>query len=108
MSISTLYGVTAAVWLFSLAAALAGLWCSVRPGRRRRSAALLLSCLALAVSYLGLSRFHLAVSQTTNGRLDWSLNSKWFFLASLLIGVVALILTLWNWRKASAPAPPIQ
>jgi len=106
MSISTLYGLTAAIWLLSFTAALLGLWWTFRPGQRWRWAALVSSCLALAVSYFGLSRLHLAVSRTTNGRLDWSINSKWFFLVSLMIGAVALILTLWHWRKAGIPAPP--
>jgi SAM-dependent methyltransferase len=93
-------------WFLSCAAALLALRWSFVPGRRRFRAALISSCLALTIGYFGISRFRFAASQTTNGRLDWSINSKWFFLSWMLMGAVALILTLWNWRKANIPPPP--
>jgi hypothetical protein len=105
MSIHLFYAVVAALWLFSFVAGLLALrWCVV-PGRRRFRAALVSSCLAIAASYLGLARFHFTASQTTNGRVDWSINSKWFFLASLLLGAASLIWTLWTWKKGKAVAP---
>jgi hypothetical protein len=54
---------------------------------------------------LGLARFHFTASQTTNGRVDWSINSKWFFLASLLLGVASLIWSLWKWKRGKSIAP---
>lgn len=106
MSIHIFYAVIAALWLFSFAAGLLALRWSVVPGHRRFRGALISSCLAIAVSNLGLARLHFTASQTTNGRVDWSINSKWFFLASLVFGAVSLILSLWNWKKGNIPSSP--
>jgi hypothetical protein len=106
MSFTALCAVTATIWLLSCATALMAIRWSLVPQGRRSRAALISSCLTLVIGYLGMSKFHLTASHETNGHLDWSINSKWFFLASFLMGAVSLFLTLWNWRKASKPPSP--
>src|ERR1700733_1463448 len=100
MSFYILIGAAAVLWLFSLAAAIFGLRWTLIPGARRTGVALIASCLAVASAYFGLSRFHFAASKTVNNQLVWSFNSKWFFLASLILGVVPLGLALWHLKKS--------
>ena len=101
MSFYVFVGVVAAFWLLSFAAALFALRWNLVLGRSRFRAALVSSCVAVAIAYLGLTRVHLSASKTVNGQTQWSLNSKWFFLVSLLLGVGSLGVTLWNLRKRS-------
>jgi hypothetical protein len=66
---------------------------------------------ALLIGYLGLSRFQLNASRTVNSHLVWSLDSRWFFRVSLVLGAASLALSVWNWwkasrRRASAPVTP--
>jgi len=106
MSIYLLIGVVAVLWLFSFAAGVFGLRWTIVPGARRVRAALVASCLALASAYVGLSWLRLSASRTVNGHVEWSFNSKWFFLSSLLLGAVSLALALWNWKKADKTVLP--
>jgi len=106
MSLYILITLVTVVWLFSFAAAVFGLRWSIIPETRRFGAALIASSLALAGSYAGLSWLHFEASKTVNGQVAWSFNSKWFFLASLLLGAVSLGLALWHGRKsAKTPLP---
>jgi hypothetical protein len=93
-----LCGVMALVWLFGLAAGLIALSLGGAAQERFR-AALCWSILALAIGCLGMTLFHIRYSRTVNGS-GWSIDSKWFFLAPLLLGVVSLSLTLWKWRRS--------
>jgi hypothetical protein len=94
------------LWLFSFAAAVFGLRWSIIPETRRFGAALIASSLAIASSYVGLSWLHFDASKTINGHVEWSFNSKWFFLTSLLLGAASLGLALWHNRKsAKTPLP---
>ncbi|HWH70445.1 MAG TPA: hypothetical protein VNT26_13745 [Candidatus Sulfotelmatobacter sp.] len=107
MPISLFIGVGVALWLASCVAALLAIRWSRVPGRRRFPAALASSCLALALGYLGWSHYHFAASKTVNGHVQWSVNSKWFFLAALLLGAGSLAWALWSARKtATLPPPP--
>lgn len=106
MSISSFIACGAALWLFSCGAALTAILWSRLSGRRRSWAALVFSCLALVSSYLGLSRYHFEASKTVNGHVQWSINSKWFFLAAFVLAVFSLALTLWNRWKMRMDVPP--
>lgn len=103
---SALLGVVVIIWLFSCVAGLLGVWWGGFSGTRRFRAAFISSCLALVSAGLGLTRFHVSASKTVNGQLQWSFNSKWFFIVALVLAVVALVLTAWNWRKARTQPLP--
>jgi len=94
------------LWLFSFATAVFALRWTIISETRRFGAALIASALAIASSYAGLSWLHFEASKTINGHVAWSVNSNWFFLASLLLGATALCLALWHGRKtAKSPLP---
>ena len=94
----TLCGVMALVWLFGLTAGFLALGWSVAV-RKRLGLALVMAILAIAAGWLGIMFFHFRYSKTVNGS-GWSIDSKWFFLAPLCLGVVSLALTMWKWRKS--------
>ncbi len=94
------------VWLLSCAASLCSLLLNVR-ARTRWKAALVCSAIGIAIAYLGWSRINLTASQSANGHEQWSLNSKWFFLAALVLGCISLVPTFLNWRKARLLPPVI-
>ena len=89
-----LAAVAAAVWLAGMmCGALALRWsCCEIP--RRFTASVILAAVALGVGYLGLHS-HITYSRTVNGR-GWSIDAKWFYLAPLVLGAVALGLALWR------------
>jgi hypothetical protein len=97
-----LCGVVAAAWFFGLAVGLVALGWSVAI-QKRLWPALVMSVLALIVGCLGLLFFHIRYSRTVNGS-GWTFDSKWFFVAPLLLGGAALLLTLWKWNKTGLPA----
>jgi hypothetical protein len=97
MSFGTLIAVGLAAWILSLTAGLlAWRWGWRRPVRRIWLA-LGMALFAILIGWLGFTRLRLSYSRTTNGQ-GWTIDSKWFFLASLILGVVALLVLLWNLR----------
>jgi len=102
-SFYTLIGVVAALWLAVIAACAFAIRWSFLAHRRRFWPALILSSLALVIAYLGLTRLGMAASNTVNGRVQWSFNSKWFFIASLVLSLSALACTLWKRWRPSVP-----
>jgi hypothetical protein len=93
-----LCGVMVLLWLVGLASGLFALgWCVTI--RERLRPALIMSILAIAVGWLGMVFFHVRYSKTVNGS-GWAIDSKWFFLAPLLLGAVSLSLALWKWMKS--------
>jgi len=85
------------VWLFGLAAGFLALGWSV--GRKRLGWALVMAILAITTGWLGMMFFHFRFSKTVNGS-GWCIDSKWCFLAPLCLGVVSLVLVMWEWRKS--------
>lgn len=59
----------------------------------------MMSCVGLLIGYLGLSLIHLKAWHTVNGQLEWSVNSRWFFLAAVVLGAASV--TVAAWKKAS-------
>jgi hypothetical protein len=108
LPMNSLIAVIAVAWLFSCGASLLGLLCNIRPGPRRLWVALISSCFAILVAYLGWSRLQFRASRTVNGQVEWSVDSHWFFIGALVLGALSLALTLWNWRKATVAQPPAQ
>jgi len=98
---SYLIAMTAAVWLATLAASLLALRWSFAPARRHFGLAVALSIGAVLGSYWGLTRLHLAASETVNGRVQWRIDSNWFFIASLVLAALVLARVLWKEWKAS-------
>jgi hypothetical protein len=93
-----LFGVIALVWLVALVAGLVALTWSIT-ARERLRPALILSTVALGIGSLGMMIFHVRYAKTVNGS-GWSIDSKWFFLVPVLLGVVSLSLSLWKWMKS--------
>jgi protein-S-isoprenylcysteine O-methyltransferase Ste14 len=98
MGFYILIGMAAGLWLLSCGAAVLGLRWNFGEERRFK-ASLVASLVSLALGYVGMSRVHLSASRTVNGHVQWSLNSKWFFVAALILGGVSLVFTLWNQIK---------
>jgi|SRR3954468_10413982 hypothetical protein len=101
MTFSTLIALAAGVWILSCALSLLALYWN-RTGSQRLRAAFVWSCVALLLAYFGLSRMQLNGSKTVNGQLVWSLNSRWFFVAAMVLGAASLACTLWRWRARLA------
>jgi hypothetical protein len=99
MTFNVLVGIAAVLWLLSVVACVLALrWSSIP---RRFWAAIILSGVALIIGYLGITRFHVVASETVNGQLRWRFDSKWFFIATLVLGAITLGYTLWK-RAGSA------
>jgi protein-S-isoprenylcysteine O-methyltransferase Ste14 len=115
MTFNLLVAFATAVWLISCGASLLALsWNLTADGKRWRGA-LIASSVALLTSCFGLYGISFKASRTTNGEVVWSFNSKWFFLAALVLAVASLALGLRNWRRARArrslvppPIPPAE
>jgi uncharacterized membrane protein len=96
MTFQFLIAIAAAAWLASLAA------CAIAAFAKRLWLSLILCLTALAIGYLGLTRVHLSGSKTIDGHVQWSLDSRWFFIATLILAALTLIYTLW---KRPTPNP---
>ncbi len=104
MTLSLLVAVALGVLLLSCGASVLAIWWSVMPRPGRYKAALVSALLALATGYFGVAHVNLHASRSVNGHVEWSLNSHWFFVAALILGGIALVLTLWKWRQANLPS----
>ncbi len=104
MPLVAVFGVPAAVWLGSLVAVILGLRWGVLAKPQRFRPALISTLVSLAIGYLGLTRFRATASKTINGEVQWRVDSEWFFVASLVLGGVALGLVLWHYWKNRTPA----
>jgi hypothetical protein len=103
MTFNLLIGVIAILWLASIAAGLCAFGWGFLAARRRFWLAVVLSLVALLISYLGLTHFSFAYSTTVNGVETSSISSKWFFMASLLLGALALACAMWRkWKSPGA------
>jgi len=109
MTFGILVTIAVAVFLLSCGASVLALYWSIKAGSHRGLGAVISSSIALVIAYVGLSCIQLHASRTVNGQLVWSLNSRWFFVAALVLGAIALALAVWKWRKVSrgrAATPP--
>jgi hypothetical protein len=97
MTFQVLCGLATAFWLISMVAcALAFRW-SFLSIPNRFVAALILSAGALVIGYLGLTHFD--ASKTVNGHLLWRVESRWFFIATIVLGLLSLVYTFWKRRS---------
>jgi hypothetical protein len=98
-----LVGIALALWLASLAAcAFAWRW-SFSEIAKRFVASVILCLTALAIGYPGLTHFHLTASKTVNGRTQWSFDSHWFFIATLILAALTLAYTIWKHQRTAPP-----
>jgi hypothetical protein len=93
-----LCGVAALVWLCGMAAGVLALGWGVAVRGRLRPA-LIMSIVAILIGWLGMLMIHVRYSKTVNGS-GWAIDSKWFFLAPLLLGAVSLAFAFWKWMKS--------
>src|SRR6476646_7537405 len=88
----------AGAWLFSLVSgAIAFRW-SLRPVPGRFWAVIALALFTLFIGYLGLTRFNVSYSRTTNGS-HWGIQSKWFFILTLILGALSVAFGIWNRKR---------
>lgn len=55
-----------------------------------------MSCVGLLSGYFGLSLIHVKAWHTVNGKLEWSVNSRWFFLAAVVLGAGSVTVAVWK------------
>jgi hypothetical protein len=105
MSYSGWLGICGGLWLLSVMACCFAFRWSYLGMRRRFVASVLLSLTALVIGYVGLTRFHFAASKTVNGHVQWRFNSRWLFLATLILAGGTLAYTIWK-RLQTMPSQP--
>jgi heme/copper-type cytochrome/quinol oxidase subunit 2 len=93
MTFQLLIALAALIWLASLAA------CAIAIFAKRLWISAILSLLALAIGYLGLTHFQVNASKTVNGQVQWSFNSRWFFIATVVLAAFALAYAIWKHRR---------
>ncbi len=89
----------AVLWVVSCASAAIAMSWSVSRRASRFQTAFVFSVVAFALAVYGLLNIHVAAPKTVNGVVQWSLNSKWFFLTALVLGALSLSMTLWRRSK---------
>jgi protein-S-isoprenylcysteine O-methyltransferase Ste14 len=99
-------GIFAGFWLISMASCVMAIKWSFFGGRRRILPAAILSLLALIIGCLGSTRFHLTWETWTNGQLQYHYDTRWFFIAPLVLGSFALACTVWQKVRSSHAAQP--
>jgi len=95
MNFQLFVAIAAAFWIASLAA------CVIAWFAKRFLISLILCLTALIIGYAGLTHVHLSASKTVNGEVVWSLNSRWFFIATLVLAALALAHTFWKRWEAN-------
>jgi hypothetical protein len=94
--------------MLSCSASLIAMYLSMRAAAKRWWAAIVSCGVGLTTAYWGLTRMQLHASKTVNDHVVWSFNSRWFFIAALVLAFASLALTLWTRRnagKSNATAP---
>jgi hypothetical protein len=99
MTFQLLCAFAAAFWLISLVACALSFRWSFLSVPNRFIIAVILSIGAAVIGYLGLTYFHFDASKTVDGHLVWRVNSRWFFIASIILGVLTLIYAFWKRRS---------
>jgi hypothetical protein len=53
------------------------------------------------MGYLGMTHFRVLTSKTVNGVTQWSFDSHWFFIVTLIFGVFTLAYAIWKRRRVA-------
>ena len=94
-------GIFAGFWIISMAFCVLAIWWSLFAGRARILSAAILSVLAVTIGCLGSTHFHITWETWTNGRLQYHYDTRWFFIAPLVLGSFALACTVWKKVRSS-------
>ena len=87
-------GLFGGFWLASMALAVLGIRCSLFAAGGRILTAAILSLSALTIGLLGSTQFHLTWTAWANGQLQYHYDTRWFFIAPLVLGAIALACTV--------------
>ena len=98
MTLHLFCAIAATLWLIGLGACFIAWRWSRRAVPHRFWAALMLSFVSLSISYLGLTRFPIVLSNDVDSPTKWHVDSAWFFNFSLLLGIITIGYTLWKRR----------
>ena len=89
------FGIAAGLWVLGMVACVLALRWSF--SRRRRCVGAIISSLgALLIGYLGMTQLRITASKSVNGQVQWRFDSRWFFVALLLLAVFTLACALWK------------
>lgn len=90
------------VWILTLlACAVSVRWTFIR-ARNRHLASCILSGVSLVVGLVGIMKFSLVVSRTSNGVVQWRLDSSWLFWISIVCGLLSLLYAVFSrWSEIS-------
>jgi hypothetical protein len=94
-------GILAVAWLAGIVASVLAIRWSFLSVRGRFWPAVILSLASLAIAYYGITRFNFNSTTTVNGQVKWRFDSRWPFMASLVLGTFALVCTIWKKTKSA-------
>jgi hypothetical protein len=94
-------GIFSGFWLMSMAFCAWAIWWSLLAARGRKLPATIMSLSALIIGCLGTTHFHLTWTAWANGRLQYHYDTRWFFMAPLVLGTFALGCTVWKKVRSS-------
>jgi hypothetical protein len=92
------------LWLLSIIACVVSFRWAIFSLPRRFWPGVVLSALALLMGCFGMTHFRVMASRTVNGQVQWKFDSKYFFVATLILAVLTLAFTVWRQRKLRASA----
>jgi len=99
-----LIGTVMGLWLLSIVVCIIALRWAMFSMPRRFWSAVVLSVVALIGGYVGMTHFRVVASKTVNGQTQWKFDSKWFFVATLILAALTLAVTVWR-QKTLRPDP---
>jgi hypothetical protein len=88
-SFNMIVAMMTALWAVSVAASLLAMGWSVTRSPRGGWQAVVAAGAGLAIGYLGWAHFFIRYSRTVNGS-GWTLDSRWFFLAAMILACLSL------------------
>ncbi len=88
MNLDINVGIVAGFWLISMALCALAIWWSLFAARGRVLRAALLSLSALAIAFVGSTRVYVTSKAWANGQLQYHYDTRWFFLAPLVLGLL--------------------
>ncbi len=100
------FGIFAGSWLICMASSVLAIRWSLFAARGRILPAAILSLSALIIAYLGSTHFYMTWESWTNGRLQYHVDTRRFFIVPLVLGAFALVCTVWKKARSSHVAQP--